>query len=54
MELSLAEHGAPVATVPIGTVYGALLNDRGALAALGDAVHAPPYRQPPQAPVLYA
>ncbi|MHA7150536.1 fumarylacetoacetate hydrolase family protein, partial [Burkholderia pseudomallei] len=38
MELSLVERGERVATVPIGTVYGALLNDRGALAALGDAV----------------
>lgn len=36
-----------------GTVYGALLNFRGALAALGDAVHAPPYHAPPKAPVLH-
>lgn len=36
-----------------GTVYGALLNYRGALAALGDAAHAPPYKAPPRAPVLY-
>ncbi len=53
MELSLVERGERVATVPIGTVYGALLNDRGALAALGDAVHAPPYHKPPRASVLY-
>ncbi|KVK83507.1 fumarylacetoacetate hydrolase family protein [Burkholderia sp. MSMB1498] len=53
MELSLVVDGAPAETVRIGTVYGALLNDRGALAALGDAVHAPPYNKPPQAPVLY-
>ncbi|AOJ04292.1 2-hydroxyhepta-2,4-diene-1,7-dioate isomerase [Burkholderia mayonis] len=53
MELSLVADGATVETVRIGTVYGALLNDRGALAALGDAVHAPPYNKPPQAPVLY-
>lgn len=53
MELSLLGRGERVATVPIGTVYGALLNDRGALAALGDAVHAPPYHKPPRAPVLY-
>ncbi|KVD82961.1 2-hydroxyhepta-2,4-diene-1,7-dioate isomerase [Burkholderia sp. ABCPW 14] len=53
MELSLVAAGATVDTVRIGTVYGALLNDRGALAALGDAVHAPPYNKPPQAPVLY-
>ena len=36
-----------------GTVYGALLNHRTALEALGDAVHQPPYKAPPQAPVLY-
>jgi len=36
-----------------GTVVGALLNHRAALAALGDAVHQPPYKAPPKAPVLY-
>jgi 5-oxopent-3-ene-1,2,5-tricarboxylate decarboxylase/2-hydroxyhepta-2,4-diene-1,7-dioate isomerase len=36
-----------------GTVYGTLLNYKGALAALGDAVNQPPYKAPPQAPVLY-
>ncbi len=36
-----------------GTVYGCLLNDRAALAALGDAVHRPPYKAPPVAPILY-
>nr|WKF60730.1 Homoprotocatechuate catabolism bifunctional isomerase/decarboxylase [Paraburkholderia busanensis] len=36
-----------------GAVYGTLLNDRAALAALGDAMHAAPYKAPPQAPVLY-
>jgi 5-oxopent-3-ene-1,2,5-tricarboxylate decarboxylase/2-hydroxyhepta-2,4-diene-1,7-dioate isomerase len=36
-----------------GTVYGALLNFEGALAALGDAVNAAPYKAPPQAPILY-
>jgi 5-oxopent-3-ene-1,2,5-tricarboxylate decarboxylase / 2-hydroxyhepta-2,4-diene-1,7-dioate isomerase len=35
-----------------GTVYGALLNHAPQLAALGDAVHQPPYKAPPQAPVL--
>ncbi|MEO7851149.1 MAG: fumarylacetoacetate hydrolase family protein [Rubrivivax sp.] len=34
------------------TVYCALLNDRAALDALGDAVHQPPYKAPPRAPVL--
>ncbi len=36
-----------------GAVYGTLLNDRAALVALGDAMHAAPYKAPPQAPVLY-
>ena len=36
-----------------GTVVGPLLNDPTALEALGDAVHAPPYKAPPRAPVLY-
>jgi 5-oxopent-3-ene-1,2,5-tricarboxylate decarboxylase/2-hydroxyhepta-2,4-diene-1,7-dioate isomerase len=36
-----------------GTVYGTLLNHRSALAALGDQVHATPYKAPPKAPVLY-
>lgn len=38
---------------PLGTVYGTLLNHRAALAELGDAVHAAPYKAPPKAPVLY-
>jgi len=36
-----------------GTVYGTLLNHHDALAALGAAVHEPPYKAPPKAPVLY-
>ncbi|CAB3675619.1 fumarylacetoacetate hydrolase family protein [Paraburkholderia rhynchosiae] len=36
-----------------GAVYGTLLNDRAALDALGDAMHAAPYKSPPKAPVLY-
>ena len=36
-----------------GVVYGTLLNHQPALQALGDAVHAPPYKAPPRAPVLY-
>lgn len=36
-----------------GTVYGTLLNHPDALAALGGQVHAPPYKAPPRAPVLY-
>lgn len=45
-----AQRFAPPA---VGTVYGALLNHRDALAALGDAVNQPPYKAPPKAPVLY-
>jgi 5-oxopent-3-ene-1,2,5-tricarboxylate decarboxylase / 2-hydroxyhepta-2,4-diene-1,7-dioate isomerase len=45
----IAAYRAP----PLGTAYGALLNHRAALAALGDAVHAAPYKAPPKAPVLY-
>lgn len=37
----------------VGTVYGAALNFRGALDALGDAVERAPYKAPPRAPVLY-
>lgn len=48
-----AQVGAKFAPPPIATAYGTLLNHRDALAALGDAVHAPPYKAPPQAPVLY-
>ncbi|WP_326539544.1 fumarylacetoacetate hydrolase family protein [Pseudorhodoferax sp.] len=36
-----------------GQVYGVLLNHGPALAALGEAVHAAPYKAPPRAPVLY-
>lgn len=36
-----------------GVVYGTLMNDPEALAALGDAVHQTPYKAPPKAPVLY-
>jgi 5-oxopent-3-ene-1,2,5-tricarboxylate decarboxylase/2-hydroxyhepta-2,4-diene-1,7-dioate isomerase len=44
---------AAFAPPPVGTAYGTLLNHRDALAALGDAVHAAPYKAPPKAPVLY-
>ena len=35
-----------------GVVYGALMNHAPQLAALGDAVNMPPYKAPPQFPVL--
>ena len=44
----------PSAEAPArGTVYGTLLNQRSALAALADAVNQAPYKAPPRAPVLY-
>lgn len=36
-----------------GSVYGALMNHRSALAALGPAAEQPPYKAAPIAPVLY-
>src|SRR6202167_5706043 len=36
-----------------GAVYGALLNHRLALAALGESVNQLPHKAPPSAPVLY-
>jgi 5-oxopent-3-ene-1,2,5-tricarboxylate decarboxylase/2-hydroxyhepta-2,4-diene-1,7-dioate isomerase len=35
-----------------GVVYGALLNHAGALASLGEALQAAPYKAPPRSPVL--
>lgn len=43
-----------VPDLPIyGTVYGTLMNFRGEWDALGHKMHAPPYKAPPKAPVLY-
>ncbi len=36
-----------------GTVYGVVLNDRDERALLADAFTAPPYKAPPEAPVVY-
>jgi 5-oxopent-3-ene-1,2,5-tricarboxylate decarboxylase / 2-hydroxyhepta-2,4-diene-1,7-dioate isomerase len=36
-----------------GTIYGTLLNYKGTLAALGEAINEPPYYEPPKAPILY-
>lgn len=36
-----------------GTVYGVLLNYKGNVEALGEAVNEPPYKAAPKAPVLY-
>jgi 5-oxopent-3-ene-1,2,5-tricarboxylate decarboxylase / 2-hydroxyhepta-2,4-diene-1,7-dioate isomerase len=56
MRLSLVTDAAarsPLGSVEVKSVVGALLNFRSALAALGDAVGAPTYGKPPQAPILY-
>jgi 5-oxopent-3-ene-1,2,5-tricarboxylate decarboxylase/2-hydroxyhepta-2,4-diene-1,7-dioate isomerase len=53
--------GAGFSSIPFGVapyalsgmLYGALLNHRSALAALGPAASQPPYKSPPVAPVLY-
>lgn len=44
-----ADWDAPVS----GTVYGVILNVRAQVEQLGEALSAPPYGKPPQAPVLY-
>lgn len=52
--MALPEIDFPVAPHRLsGVVYGCLLNHRPALAALGDAVNAAPYKAGPKAPVLY-
>lgn len=39
--------------LPAGTVYGVLLNFRAEVEALAPQMHQPPYKAPPNAPVLY-
>ncbi len=39
--------------LPAGTVYGTLLNFPRERALLAEQMHQPPYKAPPQAPVLY-
>lgn len=39
--------------MPTGTVYGTLLNFKTELAAMQPQMNQPPYKAPPQAPVLY-
>lgn len=50
---SLLASGATCRSPVCGTVYATLLNDAPALAALGESVHAAPYKAPPKAPILY-
>jgi 5-oxopent-3-ene-1,2,5-tricarboxylate decarboxylase / 2-hydroxyhepta-2,4-diene-1,7-dioate isomerase len=39
--------------IPTGTVYGTLLNFKAELTAMRPQMHEPPYKAPPQTPVLY-
>lgn len=41
------------AFMPTGTVYGTLLNFKAEMAAMQSQMSQPPYKAPPQAPVLY-
>jgi 5-oxopent-3-ene-1,2,5-tricarboxylate decarboxylase/2-hydroxyhepta-2,4-diene-1,7-dioate isomerase len=41
------------AGLPLGTVYGALLNDSATVQRLTPQFDSPPYKAPPKAPVLY-
>lgn len=48
----------PIENLPLespvsGTIFGTLLNYKGALAALGAEVNEAPYKAPPKAPILY-
>jgi 5-oxopent-3-ene-1,2,5-tricarboxylate decarboxylase / 2-hydroxyhepta-2,4-diene-1,7-dioate isomerase len=38
---------------PVETIYGVILNYKGALKKLGEQVHEKPYMSPPKAPILY-
>ncbi|RLQ97384.1 fumarylacetoacetate hydrolase family protein [Falsibacillus albus] len=49
LDASEAKWEAPVE----GSIYGTLLNFKGALAEMGGKVLNPPYKQPPKAPILY-
>ncbi|MGB3262194.1 fumarylacetoacetate hydrolase family protein [Paenisporosarcina sp.] len=56
--IKLEDNEINVSDIPLdnpvtGTVYGTLLNFRGTLERLGDAVNDKPYLSPPVAPVLY-
>lgn len=49
MDAGLIPFDTPVS----GTVYGTLLNFQGAVRKLSAAMNEPPYKAPPQAPILY-
>jgi 5-oxopent-3-ene-1,2,5-tricarboxylate decarboxylase / 2-hydroxyhepta-2,4-diene-1,7-dioate isomerase len=51
--MTLMKTSTVQAFMPTGTVYGTLLNFKAELAALQPQMNQPPYKAPPQAPVLY-
>ena len=51
--LAMLSPGTKCRAPVTGAVYGTLLNDRATLLALGDTLHAAPYKAPPKAPILY-
>lgn len=51
--MTLTKTSIAQAFMPTGTVYGTLLNFKAELAALLPQMSQPPYKAPPQAPVLY-
>lgn len=48
-EIGKLSWDAPVS----GTIYGTLLNYKGALSQMGHLVHKAPYNKPPEAPIIY-
>lgn len=56
MTVPCSHHRLPFEIPPFrlsGVVYGTLLNQRDALAAMGDVAGKPPYNAAPRAPILY-
>jgi 5-oxopent-3-ene-1,2,5-tricarboxylate decarboxylase / 2-hydroxyhepta-2,4-diene-1,7-dioate isomerase len=51
--MTLTQTSTTQAFMPTGTVYGTLLNFKAELAAMQPQMNQPPYKAPPQAPVLY-
>lgn len=49
--MNTSSHSTPF--IPTGTVYGTLLNFQAEVAAMQPQMNQPPYKAPPQAPVLY-
>ncbi len=51
--MTLTKAPAAQPFMPTGTVYGTLLNFKAELVAMQPQMNQPPYKAPPQAPVLY-